>query len=106
MTPSPLPTPLVSPHPHAPTPRLHLHADPKDYIDATWWPRTSSIATDLPDLITALQLRTGLISRVVYDPSTWLPVGRRLLRDERSVRLDPYLFERSDTVMYTGPTAM
>jgi len=102
MTPSPLPTPSVPSHTPAPTPRLHLHEDPTDYIDATWWPRTSSLATELPDLITALQLRTGPISRVVYDPTTWLPAGGRLFMDERSVRLDPYLFERSDTVYVYG----
>ncbi|WP_241384608.1 DUF5994 family protein [Rhodococcus sp. CH91] len=81
---------------------MHLHTDPTDCIDATWWPRTRSLATELPDLITALQLRTGSISRVVYDPNTWLPASGRLSMDERSVRLDPYLFERSDTVYVYG----
>jgi hypothetical protein len=81
---------------------LHLHPDPRDYIDATWWPRSSNLLTELPDLITALQLGTGPISRVVYNPTAWSPVGRRLLMDDRAIRLDPYPFELSDTMYAYG----
>ncbi|MGO4648079.1 DUF5994 family protein [Nocardia sp. 2YAB30] len=102
MTLSPVSTPSAPPRAPAPTPRLHLHPDPSDYIDATWWPRTSNLATELPALLTALQLRTGPISRVVYDPTAWSSTGWRLLMDERAIRLDPYPFELFDTMYAYG----
>ncbi|BDU06644.1 hypothetical protein IU485_01495 [Nocardia cyriacigeorgica] len=98
MTPSPLPPPRTL----ASTPRLHLHQDPKDYIDATWQPRSSDLVTELPALLTALQLRTGPISRVVYDPTVWSPASSHLLMDERAIRLDPYPFELFDTMYVYG----
>ena len=102
MTPAARSTPSLPPRTPTPTPRVHLRTDPKDYIDATWWPRTNNLATELPDLITALQLRTGPISRVVYDPSAWSPTDSPLIVGERRVRLDPYPFEWSDTVYVYG----
>lgn len=106
MTPSPISTPSSPPRAPVPTSRLHLHPNPGDYIDATWWPRTSNLATELPGLITALQLRTGPISHVVYDPTAWLPSGRHLLMDDRDVRLDPYPFELFDTMYAYGTSSM
>lgn len=102
MTPSPLSTPSAPPCAPGPTPRLHLHQDPRDYIDATWWPRSSDLAIELPDLLTALQLRTGPISRVVYDPTAWSPADRRLFMGDRAIRLDPYPFELLDTMYVYG----
>ncbi|WP_067665566.1 DUF5994 family protein [Nocardia miyunensis] len=99
MTPSPLPPP---PRVLDSTSRLHLHPDPKDYIDATWWPRSSDLVAELPDLLTAFELRTGPISRVVYDPTVWSPVGSHLLMDDRAIPLDPYPFELFNTIYVYG----
>ncbi|NKY33885.1 hypothetical protein HGA13_12455 [Nocardia speluncae] len=85
---------------------MHLHSNPGDYIDATWWPRTSNLATELPDLITALQLRTGPISHVVYDPTAWDPTGRHLLMVDRAIQLDPYPFELFDTMYVYGTSSV
>ncbi|WP_432278148.1 DUF5994 family protein [Nocardia carnea] len=105
MTPSPISTPSTPPRAPAPNPRLHLHSNPGDYIDATWRPRTSKLATELPDLITALQLRTGPISHVVYDPTARDATGRHLLMVDRAIQLDPYPFELFDTCTCTEPAA-
>ncbi|MFC8527824.1 DUF5994 family protein [Nocardia sp. NPDC057227] len=83
-------------------PRLQLHPDPSSYLDATWWPESADLATELPDLITALQLRAGPIWRVVYDPALWSPTERDLVLDERVIRLDPYPFEMFGTVYVCG----
>ncbi|MBF6210098.1 hypothetical protein IU469_21555 [Nocardia puris] len=85
-----------------PGPRLHLHPDASDYIDATWWPRSGVLVTELPDLLTALQLRAGPISRVVYDPTAWSEAERSLRMDDRVIRLDPYPFELFDTMYVYG----
>lgn len=105
MTPLPISTPSTPPR-AAPNPRLHLHSNPGDYIDATWRPRTSNLATELPDLITALQLRTGPISRVVYDPTAWDATGRHLLMVDRAIQLDPYPFELFDTMYVYGTSGV
>ncbi|MGW0007327.1 DUF5994 family protein [Nocardia grenadensis] len=106
MTPSPISTPSSPLRAPAPPSRLHLHSNLGDYIDATWWPRTSNLATELPDLITALQLRTGPISHVVYDPTAWDPSGRHLLMGDRAIRLDPYPFELFDTMYAYGTSSV
>ncbi|WP_157108748.1 DUF5994 family protein [Aldersonia kunmingensis] len=102
MTSSPLSTRSAQTGASTPTPRLHLHPNPGEYIDATWWPGTRNLATELPDLVTALQLRTGPISRVVYDPTAWVDTGRHLLMGDRAIRLDPYTFELFDTMYAYG----
>ncbi len=102
MTLSPLHTPSALPRAPTDTPRLLLGRDPSGYIDATWWPRSTNLVTELPDLITALQLRTGPIWRVVYDPTAWSPADRRLLMDDRVIRVDPYFFELFGTLYVYG----
>ncbi|WP_282783578.1 MULTISPECIES: DUF5994 family protein [unclassified Nocardia] len=72
------------------------------YIDAVWWPRSSDIATELPHLITALRSRTGPVWRTVFDPRPWAPAGRKLLLDNRTMRLDPYPFELFGTIYLCG----
>ena len=91
MTPQPTQAPL-----------LQLYPDPSGYIDATWWPRSSDLAAELPELITALQLRAGPVWRVVYDPNLWSPAERHLMLDDREIRLDPYPFEVFGTVYVCG----
>lgn len=84
------------------TPRLRLRPDPSGYIDATWWPRSSNLATELPDLITTLGLRTGPIWRIVYDPRAWSPTARHLVVADHTIQLDPYPFELFGTMYICG----
>ncbi|MFE3001992.1 DUF5994 family protein [Nocardia sp. NPDC059246] len=86
------------------TPRLRLRPDSEvsGYIDATWWPRSSNLAVELPDLITALRPRAGPIERIVYDPHAWSPTGRHHLVADRTIRLDPYPFELFGTMYMCG----
>ena len=57
-------------------------------------------------MITALQVRTGPISHVVYDPTAWGPTGRQLLVGDRAIRLDPYPFELFDTMYAYGTSSV
>ncbi|WP_219823632.1 DUF5994 family protein [Nocardia nova] len=102
MTLSPLHTPSAPPRAPTGTPRFLLGGDPGGYIEATWWPLSGSLVTELPELITALQLRTGPIWRVVYDPTAWSPAEGRLRIDDRVIRLDPYPFELFGTLYAYG----
>ncbi|MEV6138133.1 DUF5994 family protein [Nocardia sp. NPDC051990] len=86
------------------TPQLRLRPDSETsgYIDAVWWPRSSNLATELLDLIPALEPRAGPICRIVYDPRAWSPTDRRLIIDKRTIRLDPYPFELFGTMYMCG----
>jgi hypothetical protein len=68
-------------------------SDASGYIDATWWPRSSNLTAELPDLIAALRPRAGQIWRIVYDPRTWSTTDRHLIVAGRAMRLDRYPFE-------------
>ncbi len=50
----------------APRLRLCLDSEASGYIDATWWPRSSDLAIEFPDLTTAVRSRAGPIWRIVY----------------------------------------
>ncbi|WP_373864665.1 DUF5994 family protein [Nocardia vaccinii] len=52
----------------APRLRLCLDSEASGYIDATWWPRSSNLAIESPDLTTAVRSRAGPIWRIVYVP--------------------------------------
>ncbi|MFC8527042.1 DUF5994 family protein [Nocardia sp. NPDC057227] len=88
--------------PPAPASRFAQHPDPSGYVDATWWPRSTDLGTELPDLITALQPESWPISRVVYDPAAWSAAPPHLVVDGGTVRLDPYTFELSETMYVYG----
>lgn len=88
--------------PPTPPPVLHRHLDPGGYVDATWWPRSSDLAAELPDLITALRSQSGPVWRVVYDPDLWSPAESYLELDDLKIRLDPYPFELFGTVYLCG----
>ncbi|UGT63834.1 DUF5994 family protein [Nocardia asteroides] len=86
----------------APASRFAQHPDPSGYVDATWWPRSGDLGTELPELITALQPASWPISRVVYDPAAWSPAPPHLVVNGGTVRLDPYTFELPETMYVYG----
>lgn len=78
--------------------RLTIKADtaaPSRY-DGGWWPRSQSLAAELPILIRALTLRLGMIRRIGYNPDTWGLMARHMTVDGHTIRiegftgLDPY----------------
>lgn len=86
------------------TPRLRLKpkADRDGYIDGAWWPRSGELTTELPDLLAVLSVGLGPVWRVVYDPACWSRVPQQMTVDNRAVRLDPYRFERWNTMFVFG----
>lgn len=66
-------------------------------LDGAWWPRSRSLGTELPALITELRQRGVRVSRVTYHPDSWDTASRRLDADGRVIRLgwfrslDPHL---------------
>lgn len=84
------------------TPRLRLKPESDAYIDGAWWPRSDELTTELPGLLTFLEIRMGPICRVVYDRASWAPAPRTLTVGERDVQLDAYPFEAGNTMYVFG----
>ncbi len=88
---------------------LRLRLKPKsrqaDYIDGAWWPRSSDLAAELPDLLAALMTRPGAVDRIVYDPDGWSHPPRHTTVAGRSIALEPYPFRLHNTMYVVGTDA-
>ncbi|GAA4485324.1 hypothetical protein GCM10023094_39940 [Rhodococcus olei] len=62
------------------TPRILLtqRSEHRASVDGAWWPRTSNLTTELHDLITALTLRLGPVTRVAFNWNT-ISTNQRLI---------------------------
>ncbi|WP_157513967.1 DUF5994 family protein [Nocardia concava] len=89
---------------HDGRPRLRLKARGQDdgYIDGEWWPRSTDLCAELPNLLAALAVRLGPARRVVYDRVSWSRVPRRVVLGGRAVELDAHRFELGNTLYIFG----
>lgn len=72
------------------------------YVDGAWWPRSTDLADEVPDLLVALTARLGRVERVSYDLAAWSPAGRRVEAAGVRVRLDGFRTRPSGTVDVSG----
>src|SRR4029078_3152376 len=74
------------------TPRLWLKrkAPISGYVDGAWWPHSDDLPTELPDLLTVMSGRLGVVARVMYNVDEWSVAPRQLVVGGRKVRLDGY----------------
>lgn len=87
---------------HPPPMRLKPEDRHSDYIDGAWWPRSTDLATELPELLAALTTRLGPVDRIVYDPDSWTPPPRQVTVAEQSISLEPYRFQLRNTMYVVG----
>lgn len=59
-------------------------------FDGAWWPRSSRLSDELPDLITALTRHVGRIVRIGVDTASWGQVPRSLSVGGLVVRIGRY----------------
>ncbi|WP_280330192.1 DUF5994 family protein [Nocardia wallacei] len=83
-------------------PRLRLRPESDAYIDGAWWPRSGELTTELPGLLTFLEIRMGPIRRVVYDRASWAPAPPTSTVGGHEVQLDAYPFEAGNTMYVFG----
>ncbi|WP_029105458.1 DUF5994 family protein [Mycobacterium sp. 360MFTsu5.1] len=86
------------------TPRLRLKpkAPHSGYVDGAWWPHSSNLSTELPDLLAVLSVRLGRIDRVLYNVHEWSSAPTKLAAGGRRVRLDGYQRQPINTVEVVG----
>ncbi|WP_406334117.1 DUF5994 family protein [Streptomyces sp. NBC_00203] len=72
--------------------RLRLLAQPAQghmprRIDGAWWPRSTDLTSELPQLLGGLPPAWGHVSSVLVDEAVWAPFPGRLLVADQVVRL-------------------
>jgi hypothetical protein len=78
----------------------------RDGVDGAWWPSSSDLSLELPDLVAIFSLWIGQVNRVVYDPrSGWLSTPPRILSRNSMVSVDPYRLLFPDTIYLRGTHA-
>ena len=68
------------------------------YIDAAWWPRSSSLADELPALMDVLWTASRNINRITYNLGSWDAAPRRMQIEDRTVRLGGFATSNPATV--------
>lgn len=71
-------------------------------VDGAWWPASSDLRTELPDVVAVLGLKVGSVRRIVYDPTVWLPAPSRIIRGSTVISVDPYAMVSRDTIYLVG----
>ncbi|MCT7658378.1 DUF5994 family protein [Mycobacterium deserti] len=86
------------------TPRLRLKpkAPTSGHVDGAWWPHSDDLAHELPDLLSVLSVRLGVIERVMYSLAEWTNVPTRMMSGDRKVRLDGYRGQPASTLEVLG----
>ncbi|MEU6983803.1 DUF5994 family protein [Streptomyces sp. NPDC046324] len=80
--------------------RLRTTGSREGVLDGAWWPRSRTVAAELPALIEALTAHLGPITRVGLDTVAWEDVPTRVVVDDRVVHLDSFPVG-DDTVLIT-----
>ncbi|ORA23960.1 DUF5994 family protein [Mycobacterium aquaticum] len=87
---------------HTPRLRLKPKASHSGYVDGAWWPHTTDLSTELPDLLAVLSIRLGRIDRVLYNVGEWSKAPTKLATCGRRVRLDGYQRQPVNTIEVVG----
>lgn len=87
---------------HTPRLRLKPKAPHSGFLDGAWWPHTSNLSAELPDLLAVLSVRLGQIDRVLYNVDEWPQTPTRLATGGRRVHLDGYRRQPVNTVEVVG----
>jgi hypothetical protein len=82
--------------------RLKRKAPRSGYVDGAWWPHSTDLTAELPDLLAVLSIRLGPIGRVIYSLDEWETAPAKLVIGGRTVRLDGYRLQPAHTVEAVG----
>jgi len=86
------------------TPRLRLKpkASPTGLVDGAWWPHSTDLVGEIPDLLAVLSVRLGSISHVIYRLGQWAEAPAKVPLGDRYVRLSGYTRQPANTVEVIG----
>jgi hypothetical protein len=70
-------------------PLIDLTATGDGVPNGAWFPRSSDLVAELPELLADLDAQDLQVRRVSYHPATWRVAPRRMVSDARWVDLSP-----------------
>lgn len=94
--------PVSSPRKHAPRLAFCTRSTARGSVDGAWWPSSTDLGAELPDVLAVLGSRIGEVRRVVYDPSVWPPTPSRIIRRGVAISVDPYTLVSRETIYLIG----
>jgi Family of unknown function (DUF5994) len=94
--------PIAPPKTKSPRLALCSRSASRGGVDGAWWPGSSDLGAELPDLLAVVSSMIGEVRRVVYDPCMWPPTPSRVIRRGVAVAVDPYSLVNSDTLYLIG----
>lgn len=87
--------------------RVSLRTDAGEGLHGAWWPRSTDLAVELPELVAALDRRGVAVQRFTYPFATWHAVPRKLAVGDRVVRVGGFSTGDPQLVTVTcGPGAL
>ncbi|WP_370542098.1 DUF5994 family protein [Amycolatopsis sp. FDAARGOS 1241] len=72
------------------------------FVDGAWWPRSTELTAEVPELAAALAERIGPVWRVAFASPTWTTTGAKLVHRGRVVRLEGFPSQDPHVVHVTG----
>lgn len=94
--------PISSPRTKAPRLAFCTRSTARGSVDGAWWPSSTNLGAELPDVLAVLGSRIGEVRRVVYDPSIWPITPTRIIRRGVAIAVDPYNLVTSETIYLIG----
>lgn len=87
--------------------RVSVRTDAGEGLHGAWWPRSTDLAAELPELVAALDRRGVAVTRFTYPFATWHAVPRKLAVGDRVVRVGGFSTGDPQLVTLTwGPAGM
>ncbi|WIX82798.1 DUF5994 family protein [Amycolatopsis carbonis] len=92
--------------PHAPLDGSRVRLKPllsvTGFVDGAWWPRSTDLTAEVPELAAALAERIGPVWRVAFPSAAWTVTGTRMVNRGMIIRLEGFRAQDPHIVHVTG----
>jgi hypothetical protein len=82
--------------------QLKPNAPASTYLDGAWWPRSTQLAAELPDLVEALSDRLGEVAVVGYHRNAWTQTPPQMQIADATVQLQGFTSDEPASVILIG----
>ncbi|MEV4605020.1 DUF5994 family protein [Amycolatopsis sp. NPDC049253] len=72
------------------------------FVDGAWWPRSTDLAAEVPELAAALAERIGPVWRVAFPSPAWTVTATRMVSRGMIIRLEGFRSQDRHIVHVTG----
>ncbi|OBH90476.1 DUF5994 family protein [Mycobacterium sp. E2733] len=82
--------------------QLKPYRSVSEHVDGAWWPRTTNLADELPDLLTSVSERLGPVVMVGYRRNGWHETPALVQIDGHTVELLAFTSDEPSSVILIG----